>query len=758
MDPISILSIVGAALSVANGVTKAIGMLSELKSRYRNVPLQLSTVIGQLYIVRAALDQISSLSSGDLFSDPRYQQLAAQIGTALDSFRPLISALQKHLDELGPYEGIAKAGMEKASFLWNEQELMAYSSLLDCQVNALSLFLQAVQWYVSGPLRSVCKINDFCSKTLADQQNLVNDEDSQVILKKARDYSASIIGMSDSSSILSDCTNTNTLGLEFDFDASLLGSQAYRSAHRSNLRQLTTIAKATEPDYQLLYSARQQHPVAVLQLPLEESSSAFEISGSDLPLLDYGHGSNYHNESSTSELDQDTDQFSHFPMGNDKMGSPPHPPPSTAHKSATAPIPVDKAVDFVSSGSMLPHKRDSALMVRSPSSTSINEILAPKSTLLRSLRKYWRSRTANEPANGSNAWGPLAAKQNTVSPTSTCTPMRKQEVKMLILGSSESGKTTLLKDMRLYTGGGYTREERICFAEINRTNLVQGIRVILEAMESMEIPFQYKENEHHAEMILIQESQAKGGYPGYPAEVATSITELWADAGVQEAFRRRHEYQLSDNISHFASHVHRLIAPGYIPSQADILRSRVKTTGVTETSIHLYDKILRVSNVGGVRAERKKWIHTFENVDSIIFTVDASAYCRRLFEDERVNRMQEQLDLWESIANSRWFTEVDLVLVFTKVDTLLETIELSPISKYFPEFGEPVETVGIAQLIESYLAFLEERFISLIASEEARQRTKVVFADLVHIEDRNPAGLVLENLKLDQWLRCETSV
>lgn len=754
MDPVSILSIVGAALSVANGVTKAIGMLSELKSRYRNVPLQLSTVIGQLYIVQAALDQISSWSSKDPFSDPRYQQLAAQIGTALDSFRPLISALQQHLDELKSHEGIAITGMKRVSFLWNEQELMAYSSLLDCQVNALSLFLQAVQWYVRAS-RRVFKLNKFCSKTLADQQNLIDDEDSRAILKAARDYSTSIIGMSDSRSILSDCTNTNTLGLEFDFDASLLASQAYRSAHRSNLRQLTTIAKAPEPDYPSLYSS-QQHPVGFIQILPEDSPPAIEFAGSDLPLLDYGYDSNHHDESPTSELDRNTDQLSQFLVKrSDRMGGPPCQASGTAHKGVTDSISVDKAVDIVRSSSESPRKNNAALMARSPSSTSTNEIITPKATLLRSLRKYWRARTANQAADGSEALGPLAAKRNTVFPSSTCTSFRKQKVKMLILGSSESGKTTLLKDMRLYTGGGYTREERICFAEINRTNIVQGIRIILEAMESMEIPFQYKKNEHHAETILMQASQDKGGYP---AEVATSITELWADAGVQEAFGRRHEYQLGDNVSHFASHIRRLMAPGYVPSQEDILRSRVKTTGVTETSFDLYDKILRVFNVGGARGERKKWIHTFENVDSIVFTVDASAYCRKLFEDERVNRMQEQLELWESIANSRWFTKVDFVLVFTKIDSLLETIELSPISKYSPEFGEPIEAGGIGQLIDSYLAFLEERFISLMASEEARQRTKVVFADLVHIEDRNPAGLVLENLKLDHWLRCETSV
>lgn len=110
--------------------------------------------------------------------------------------------------------------------------------------------------------------------------------------------------------------------------------------------------------------------------------------------------------------------------------------------------------------------------------------------------------------------------------------------------------------MRLYTGGGFTREERLCFAELNRTNTVRSIQVILSAM----------------------------GLRRYSIGTAISVSELWADAGVQEAFKRRHEYQLMDNVSYFASHIQRLITPEYTPSQEDILRSRVKTTGITETS------------------------------------------------------------------------------------------------------------------------------------------------------------------------------
>lgn len=742
MDPISILSIVGSTLSVATGVTKAIGTLSELKSRYRNVPLQISTLIGQLYIVQAALEQVASWSSSGLFRDARYQQLAEQIGTSLDSFRPLILALQQHLEELEPHEDITMTAMKKISFLWNEKELMAYSSLLDSQVNALGLFLQAVQWYFPDPSRVVILFNNLHSNTLADQRNLVNDEDSQTILKKAKAYSASIVGISDSSSILSDCTNTNTLGLEFDFDTLLLGSKAYRAAHRSNLRQLTTISKAPGPEYSSIDNA-QQNSMPFSQNSFEGSSMAVNFSDSYLDLIDEGDNSlaSYHNE-----RNQSTKEPSQVPMtGSDWIGDELCQPPYAAQNGITVPTTADEALGIVSAGSEWPLRNDAASMVSPPRPTWEDTAAMPRPTLLRSLRKYWHNRTTKQATDDSDARGPPSVKQITVHASCTVTSFEKQKLKTLILGSSESGKTTLLKDMRLFTDAGYDREERADFAETNRTNIVQSVRVILNEMERMEIPLQHEENEQHAMTIFMQAPQPE---QGYSADVADAVMELWADAGVQEAFKRRHEYQLTENVAYFANHIQRVCAAGYIPSQEDILRSRVKTTGITETSIYLDDTILRVFDVGGVRSERKKWIHAFEKVpDSIVFTVDASAYCKTLLEDETTNRMQEQLTLWERIANSHWFKQANFVLVFTKVDTLPETIELCPITTYFPDFRQSIEDCSMAQLIDSYLEFLKERFMSLMDQEEARQQTQVVFADLVHTNDQNPAGIVLDNLK-----------
>ncbi|KAG0323290.1 guanine nucleotide-binding protein subunit alpha, partial [Podila horticola] len=49
----------------------------------------------------------------------------------------------------------------------------------------------------------------------------------------------------------------------------------------------------------------------------------------------------------------------------------------------------------------------------------------------------------------------------------------RNEVKMLLLGAGESGKSTILKQMKLIHDNGYTKEEREAYKEIIFSNTVQ---------------------------------------------------------------------------------------------------------------------------------------------------------------------------------------------------------------------------------------------------------------------------------------------
>lgn len=55
----------------------------------------------------------------------------------------------------------------------------------------------------------------------------------------------------------------------------------------------------------------------------------------------------------------------------------------------------------------------------------------------------------------------------------------RNEIKMLLLGAGESGKSTILKQMKLIHEGGYSRDERESFREVSIAgNCLSGVTAI----------------------------------------------------------------------------------------------------------------------------------------------------------------------------------------------------------------------------------------------------------------------------------------
>ena len=84
----------------------------------------------------------------------------------------------------------------------------------------------------------------------------------------------------------------------------------------------------------------------------------------------------------------------------------------------------------------------------------------------------------------------------------------------------------------------------------------------------------------------------------------------------------------------FCADLDRVWDKGYVPTDQDLLRSRLRTTGITETIFDLGQLTYRMFDVGGQRSERKKWIHCFENVNCLLFLVAISGYDQCLVEDK----------------------------------------------------------------------------------------------------------------------------
>jgi len=84
--------------------------------------------------------------------------------------------------------------------------------------------------------------------------------------------------------------------------------------------------------------------------------------------------------------------------------------------------------------------------------------------------------------------------------------------------------------------------------------------------------------------------------------------------------------------------------------------------------------------------KEKKWIHCFDSVTAVLFVADMAAYDRKLYEDEKINRIDETLNLFENICNSKWFRDISIILFLNKSDLFKEKIVYSPLTLGFPEY------------------------------------------------------------------------
>lgn len=259
----------------------------------------------------------------------------------------------------------------------------------------------------------------------------------------------------------------------------------------------------------------------------------------------------------------------------------------------------------------------------------------------------------------------------------------RREIKVLLLGTGESGKTTFIKQMRIIHGKGFSEEDRRGYIKNVYQNIFTAMKAMTGAMESLKIPYANPQNEVYGrqfkEVEIRQVTQLDRMY-------VEAIRRLWGDPGIKACYGRRREYQLLDSTEYYMTNLERIAAPDYMPTAQDVLRVRFPTTGINDYSFNVEKITLRIVDVGGQKSERRKWIHCFENVTSLIFLASLSEYDQVLEENNKENRMRESLSLFYTTIHSPWFASASIILFLNKMDILEEKIQTSDLKAYFPEF------------------------------------------------------------------------
>ncbi|XP_045696936.1 guanine nucleotide-binding protein subunit alpha-14 isoform X1 [Phyllostomus hastatus] len=309
----------------------------------------------------------------------------------------------------------------------------------------------------------------------------------------------------------------------------------------------------------------------------------------------------------------------------------------------------------------------------------------------------------------------------------------RRELKLLLLGTGESGKSTFIKQMRIIHGSGYSDEDRKGFTKLVYQNIFTAMQAMVRAMDTLRIQYTCEQNKENARLIREVEVDRVSTLS---REQAQAIKQLWLDPGIQECYDRRREYQLSDSAKYYLSDIDRIAVPSFVPTQQDVLRVRVPTTGIIEYPFDLENIIFRMVDVGGQRSERRKWIHCFESVTSIIFLVALSEYDQVLAESDNENRMEESKALFKTIITYPWFLNSSVILFLNKKDLLEEKIMYSHLISYFPEYTGPKQDVKAAK-----------DFILKLYQDQNPDKEKVIYSHFTCATDTENIRFVFAAVK-----------
>ncbi|RYP89224.1 hypothetical protein DL770_004522 [Monosporascus sp. CRB-9-2] len=317
----------------------------------------------------------------------------------------------------------------------------------------------------------------------------------------------------------------------------------------------------------------------------------------------------------------------------------------------------------------------------------------------------------------------------------------RQEAKVLLLGTADSGKEEILKQIgNIHLGGSSEYDFELCRPAIYR-NVLSCAKAVVQAMEQFHICPEVDANKEYCEYLMNYQFVSDPNQR-LDANVGEAIASLWKDPCIKKL-------NLTETATYFFDEIHRIAAPDYLPNEIDVIRAQREASGIREIRFQWDRLMIHLFDVGDQILEPKKWIHSFEDRITIIFVVNLAGYDQVLLEGSSPTQLMESLMLFESVVNSVEFHRSSIVLLLDKVDLFKQKLPRSPLADYFPDYSGGSDVDKAAKYIFSRFNLVNRAKLSLflvLRNHTDRSTTRLVGAAIVDtILTYNVRHLVLKS-------------
>ncbi|KAF8536630.1 G-protein alpha subunit-domain-containing protein [Trichophaea hybrida] len=215
----------------------------------------------------------------------------------------------------------------------------------------------------------------------------------------------------------------------------------------------------------------------------------------------------------------------------------------------------------------------------------------------------------------------------------------RRECKVLVLGGPESGAETLMKQLEIFKNG-YSTEELLLYRDGVRRMALKAMQAAMEHLRETGIELD-NEDMNYAEIILKEIGKSQESVTEITLAAANVMKSLWDSPRSRSFF-----YETVANDSTYA--------------------------GIQEYKFKMGLLDIRMFDCGEQWSGRKKLMHQFEHVVSILFVVDISSY-DQVLQDSSTDLLIEALS--------------SIILLFNKVDRFKQNLATCPLSNYFPDYS-----------------------------------------------------------------------
>ncbi|KAH8797307.1 guanine nucleotide binding protein, alpha subunit, partial [Flagelloscypha sp. PMI_526] len=272
----------------------------------------------------------------------------------------------------------------------------------------------------------------------------------------------------------------------------------------------------------------------------------------------------------------------------------------------------------------------------------------------------------------------------------------RREAKVVICGTSNAGKSTVAKYLRIFHGGSYSATEREYFKRIIFFDSIDALIIVIGLIRRMNLHLS-PDSDVSAETICSLSALRTMHIYRLPK---MDPMRCWGSRKILRSSRRS---DFNGSGLYFLRSIARITSPEYVPTDEDILHCHTETRQITETQVSmgsLIYKLVDTPTCPGGSDTRANWQSSFEGVTVLILVFALSDYDRMRDDDISVNRLVEAFTLFESICSSLSVKNSSIILFLNKMDLFREKLLHSRLDAHFPEYTGGKDVVEAAKYIQ----------------------------------------------------------